>query len=73
MSIKKNYSHLKWDSVEESSTGSFEEQNMYRKKLRRTKIAGGWLVESEVYDQQAGFGVGLTFVADANHSWILEE
>lgn len=69
MSKLKNFSKLKWEILEEVMTGALEENDFYRKKLRRTKVAGGWLVESEVYDQSGGFGVGLTFVADAEHAW----
>ena len=68
---KRNFTKLNWELIEEVNTGTLEESNVYRKKLRRAKVPGGWLVESEVYDQDAGFGVGLTFLPDDNTGWEL--
>ncbi|MGK7393800.1 MAG: hypothetical protein ACNS62_04475 [Candidatus Cyclobacteriaceae bacterium M3_2C_046] len=65
----KNFSKLKWEMIEEVNTGGLDDNNIYRKKIRRSKVTGGWLVESEVYDQEAGFGVGLTFLPDPKYDW----
>lgn len=69
----KNFTRLNWQLIEVVNTGTLEESNVYRKKLRRAKVPGGWLVESEVYDQEAGFGVGLTFMPDQKYDWSLEK
>ncbi len=73
MTRHKNFSKFKWEQLEEVITGSLEDKNFYRKKIRRAKVAGGWLIESEVYDQSGGFGVGLTFLADQSHLWDVEK
>lgn len=38
--------------------------------MARTKVFGGWLVETQNWSVQNG---GLTFIPDPNHEWKLEE
>jgi len=69
-------SKMKWEYIE---------RNLFQRNarnsfdyIRRTKVPGGWLVESVKYNRSftgkgLGNGVGLTFVPDPNYEWKLEE
>lgn len=64
----KNFTNLKWEVVERTLTGNG------RQMIRRVKIHGGWLVESEKLFQNpdtGGYGVGIAFVPDPKHEWKL--
>jgi hypothetical protein len=52
---------MKWETLSPSPrTGS--------RGVYRTKISGGWLVETS-RSTQNGIGVGLAFVPDSEHKW----
>jgi hypothetical protein len=74
---EREFSKLDWEYLERNKVmrpkgASFD-------FIRRTKVPGGWLVESVKYasiplvDDTGNLGVSLIFISDHNHNWKLIE
>ena len=76
--MKKEFSKLKWEYLERNRVK--EPRGSTFDFIRRTKVPGGWLVESVKYYNEneqiraeAGYGVGLAFIPDPDYKWIVDE
>ncbi|MHA1309271.1 MAG: hypothetical protein ACTSSB_17050 [Candidatus Heimdallarchaeota archaeon] len=68
------FTKLDWEVIERNQM--FPKHSNHKDMIRRAKVPDGWLIESVkrfVDREQAGYGVGLTFIPDPNHEWQLEK